>query len=860
MENKWKRFVALMMSMAMIFMMVPVTVFAGETEIQTAGTNARGVVDRLEDTTLYYPNYADGAVDWGNYHDPSSYVVTVGEKGYVQNLQTFSRSCWNCGSIATEDSATIYAIPELNYDADILSDCSVSLAPYESEDADDQGYEGVPCVQFNFTGKKAGTTRVEFDEYFYVYAGAAYGNCDYCGTWLSFDAAKGWAKVHVSFDVTVKESVIEHELYVPVGYEGEMDFTSYSAETLGFCSLSDLSSSSDNSTIASNVSEIKTIEGVSAAAVTIRGESVGYTVVRVTYMATDSAGNSGQHTEHIKVHVYDPYEMELESGSSDDFIHSIRREGQAVAASRILVDEEPHVISGDSVISVGKCENESEWNTSYNDGAGETGAVSYTVTAESEGTGIVKSVFGYYDKFEDGSQSIHMFVDVLNVTVKDNTPYFYIYHSATGETTKVELTEDIQTDGYDLTEQVTEGCLYGGVYKDQTFADPYTGEDAEEYGNGLTFFPENGETYYLREVDDAYLDIQNLWIKNADGELTQSYLVTVVDGDYYQKVGFAYTESDDFPEDVNDFDSPMDDDKVYSSITVTETKNGKDISSEYTPEEQFGLTGYFAVSNDVGSASLIAVPYWVTQDGIRVTGCEARKLADGRKSKDFTYGSSVSPYEDIGTGMSLLSIQPMFFMGDEKTETAEFVITKYDGDSVEKQNVQCGDNTGLITYAGKANCRFAGWFLDEEYTKAADFTDVSGDMTVYAKYVIDEYLTAKIQTVTSKKIITKLRTTTVTDSKQYAEIGFDYSCGEKQSSVAITTYRTLVSGNRADKFFGGNIPKTAYMLYNDLAVKDLSDGTEITLTPYWITLDGTRVNGTSRTVIYHGNSIELKED
>ena len=158
-------------------------------------------------------------------------------------------------------------------------------------------------------------------------------------------------------------------------------------------------------------------------------------------------------------------------------------------------------------------------------------------------------------------------------------------------------------------------------------------------------------------------------------------------------------------------------------------------------------------------------------------------------------------------------------------------------DYYDTYEVECksGDITGEIEYAGVDGMLFAGWFTDSRYTSAADFTYVEEDITVYAKYVSDSYLQVE-------RVSPRLRgdeyLVTAIDSEDYAETGFIIN----DEAYTVYEYSSRLGLYSARLLFGRGVGARAKLMFIEFP-----DGDEITVTPYWVTLDGTTVYGTTET-------------
>lgn len=248
------------------------------------------------------------------------------------------------------------------------------------------------------------------------------------------------------------------------------------------------------------------------------------------------------------------------------------------------------------------------------------------------------------------------------VTVTNNCKAFYVYHSGVAGDGNLEtiLMADLPESGkYDLTKNLTSGTLYGGYYLDYsgkgTYKDDgikgrdgvkykggrniWSGNDAvlAEPGNAIT--PTAGETYYIKEVPDTYLNghTHGIYYYNHvnspdanNNNLTKIHLFTSTDDLLYNGVGFT----------VGSSDKPLS--RLYDSVSYTKHKNNTvdQNSYAYTVVDDYKLSGYvvkqlFANTITDGyvgyykymekqpsiteNASVTYTPYWITPDGLKVT-------------------------------------------------------------------------------------------------------------------------------------------------------------------------------------------------------------------------------------------------
>ncbi len=161
------------------------------------------------------------------------------------------------------------------------------------------------------------------------------------------------------------------------------------------------------------------------------------------------------------------------------------------------------------------------------------------------------------------------------------------------------------------------------------------------------------------------------------------------------------------------------------------------------------------------------------------------------------------------------------------------VVVRYENATAGTAPADADDMDGYV---------FAGWFTDADCTKALE-----GTGSAYAKYVDKAVLTVKAQIKTDAATAesTSMRFVTTVDSLNYKSVGFVINNVDKTlktvysklyvvggTSVSETAPKDL-SNTSASAYFAtftvNNIPKDKY-------------SAEFNVTPYWITLDGTRVS------------------
>ncbi len=429
---------------------------------------------------------------------------------------------------------------------------------------------------------------------------------------------------------------------------------------------------------------------------------------------------------------------------------------------------------------------------------------------------------------------------------------------------------DSDNGSYDLTKYVPDGYLYGGLYTDDSCETEYASD--EQCGVSFVYEEDDTNTYYIRLVSDRYFQTKCLWAASST-KLVNVWPVIGVDCTDYTEIGISINGTDT-PMDTFDEESSGEVENgseneeygyaVYESVTIT-YPGGDPERTTVTCEEQFGVEGYLGVYQGLDVSELeddvIIRPYFVTLDGVEVYGSYQRTVSSEDSYpfidvQDEEIGTDTEAYGSGIVVISVLTVGSNYTLQADLDTTDTYTITKYEDGVAYTQEVDADAEDVEVTYKGKEGYLFAGWYTDEAYTTAADFSEITGDMTVYAKYVSDDYLCVKCSKLTSKNALTGIRVISAVDCKNYAEVGFVYEYGGDTTTVQVKKYTSSISGVTATKMFGGDVVSGSKIIYNDLSVKSMDAGTEIKITPYWITLDGTTVYGTSRTLTYTGSDIE----
>lgn len=447
----------------------------------------------------------------------------------------------------------------------------------------------------------------------------------------------------------------------------------------------------------------------------------------------------------------------------------------------------------------------------------------------------------------------------LTTVVINEGGQFTLVHGSNGETE----TLDVSTD-FDLTKKVKEGFLYGGAFLDATYTQPVTYSGPE---NALSFTPEAGKAYYIREVSDAYLQPKSLSLsKHKDAttvDVIGFYLMSVVDGLNYREAGFEATANGQPIElrSVEEADVKLGG-SAYANLYVRFT-NGTEWYLTANSETFGNLSGYLTCLEVPkkywmeADTEITFTPYWITMDGVKVTGTATRTCryegigpdTDPKYSKigkiadDAQHISRAEAVEAAQAAMlTLLDTCSIIAEPDTPVEPETVTVTVVDNGEIRELAFERGNLTGKLEYTGADGMRFAGWFADDACTEPAQLSDVQADMTVYAKYVSDAYLQMKY--VEQRWLSSReLQLMSALDSEDYAQTGFVINGVEIPAASVSSRY-----GIYTARFLFSSVSRNAKLAVLKYDVSGLRRGVSLEITPYWVTLDGTTVYGTTRTL------------
>lgn len=402
-------------------------------------------------------------------------------------------------------------------------------------------------------------------------------------------------------------------------------------------------------------------------------------------------------------------------------------------------------------------------------------------------------------------------------------PCYYIGHVQSGS---LHNTDTIRLTGSkaNLTAVVTPGYLYGGAFTNEA-CDAANVQTFTQGETAMGFTPVKGETYYIWEVNKNYLKPRAYVVSRHDPNAIPDangstlnvvglYLTSSVDRNMYSEVGFT----------VDGTNFASDGGKVYDKVQAVYTDN-KEVKEEMyvakdgtwsiaKPNADNMERGGYVIMHTVDMTSFYTTnaekalayqPYWVTLDGIKVTGVSSRTCY----------------YQGVGND--------------------DIWISAYVG-SNSAVSIYTGATTNTIGVESVAVLSAAPETVQPEVPATPEIPEVpeAPEMTLNsdAMYLRAQY-TYEMMTNTVKFI-------SAIDVNECTEYGFVINGEVVKCEEAAET----VDGYSAAYLFGESVNGAMLMSCNML-LDGLVDGMTINVTPYYVALDGTTVvYGETRTLVY----------
>lgn len=412
---------------------------------------------------------------------------------------------------------------------------------------------------------------------------------------------------------------------------------------------------------------------------------------------------------------------------------------------------------------------------------------------------------------------------VKNVYVFKYNPFYKVVHVKSGTPDAPERIVIPNNNKDGLTDKVSDGYLYGGAFTDEA-CDANHVQTFTQGENAINFTPVKGETYYIWEVSETYLKPRAYVVSRHDPNAIPDangstlnvvglYLTSSVDRNMYSEVGFT----------VDGTNFASDGGKVYDKVQAVYT-DGSGVKEEMyvmndgvwdvkaqAPASRGGYVSICTVSMTTfygksAESPLSYHPYWVTLDGIKVTGA---------------YEARTCYYQGVGYGDIAIS----------NCVDSNSAVSIYRAATTNTIGVE----SVAVLSAAPETVQPEVPVTPEipEVPEAPEMTLNSGAMYLRAQY------TYEMMTNTVKFI-------SAIDVNECTEYGFVINGEVVKCEEAAET----VDGYDANYLFGGSVNGAMLMSCNML-LDGLVDGMTLNVTPYYVALDGTTVvYGETRTLVY----------
>lgn len=436
--------------------------------------------------------------------------------------------------------------------------------------------------------------------------------------------------------------------------------------------------------------------------------------------------------------------------------------------------------------------------------------------------GSQKEFNGYMPADNEPAQKSTIIGTGTNEIIFYYYPCYYIGHVRSGSLNNTETIRLIGSKA-NLTAAVTPGYLYGGAFTDVA-CDANHVQTFTQGENAINFTPVKGETYYIWEVSETYLKPRAYVVSRHDPNAIPDangstlnvvglYLTSSVDRNMYSEVGFT----------VDGTNFASDGGKVYDKVQAVYT-DGSGVKEEMyvmndgvwdvkaqAPASRGGYVSICTVSMTTfygksAESPLSYQPYWVTLDGIKVTGA---------------YEARTCYYQGVGYGDIAIS----------NCVDSNSAVSIYRAATTNTIGVE----SVAVLSAAPETVQPEVPVTPEipEVPEAPEMTLNSGAMYLRAQY------TYEMMTNTVKFI-------SAIDVNECTEYGFVINGEVVKCEEAAET----VDGYDANYLFGGSVNGAMLMSCNML-LDGLVDGMTLNVTPYYVALDGTTVvYGETRTLVY----------
>ena len=191
--KKSKKLISLLLALVMLLSIIPMAVAAEDTIV--------------EDGVTLYTTKKPTQFEWLRDNTENAVTKNVGETGIYQRLPRDTRIHSHCAGTAIEFIPEYYSASATTVELsnpEILTDISYTISGWRGSDV----YNGDPCLTFNYTAAKEGTTTVKLTFYYNYNCKGGNTYCQGCGNQVHIQPNTTWYQETTSFTVTVGDGEV----------------------------------------------------------------------------------------------------------------------------------------------------------------------------------------------------------------------------------------------------------------------------------------------------------------------------------------------------------------------------------------------------------------------------------------------------------------------------------------------------------------------------------------------------------------------------------------------------------------------------------------------------------------------------
>ena len=192
--KKSTKLISLLLVLVMLLSIIPMAVAADDGTI-------------VYDGVTLYTTKKPTQFKWLRDNSENAVKKNVGETGIYQRLPRDTRIHQYCGRTAIEFIPDYYSASTTTVELsnpEILTDISYTISGWKGSGV----YNGDPCLTFNYTAAKEGTTTVKLTFYYNYNCNGGYTYCQGCGRQVYIEPNTTWYQETTTFTVTVGDGEV----------------------------------------------------------------------------------------------------------------------------------------------------------------------------------------------------------------------------------------------------------------------------------------------------------------------------------------------------------------------------------------------------------------------------------------------------------------------------------------------------------------------------------------------------------------------------------------------------------------------------------------------------------------------------